>query len=330
MVETVRNTIAHTDLLGSGLGHDGETPILLVYNRSSGILDVFTVAGNDLLEAEQTGVGRNRTDIGDTPKQDILQGAVANRAYEPVSAAVCHGLIVILCVVSEDLAPPSGDYVEVATAFVVSQDEGVTWDLVHEDSNVDEGWPRGREWCMQNWWPMASSASPREAYFVATDYRSNPDALGGRTYLFRAQRQEVGSPWTFEPVTITQEAVGAEGTHFHTAAVLPYEEEGLCVLTSVGDTQFNNCVVKQTRSDRDYTAPGWTTVEDYHGLIGDITHHDWGREGNQFVGCAPGPQAGDVLVGADLNNEQIMLIPASELGGGTPANTAPVRLGRQR
>ncbi len=312
LVQQVRDTAAHTDLLGSGLDHDGLTPLLLLYDRTFGNLDVFTVANQELLQAEEDGVGRNRTHIDGTPRDDLLQGAYPNKAYTPVSAAVCHGLIVVLCVVHEGQSPPDGPWAEIAMAFVISQDAGLTWELLFEDSPVEVDWPRGREWCLQNWWPMQRQ-TPLNAFFTATDYRANPSAQGGRTYLFSAQRSKAGAPWTAQPVLVAYETGGVYNEHFHASAAAPLAEGGMAVLTSVGDGQWHNRVVRQTRSDLEYTQPGWTIDEEFHGKEADYANDDPGREANQFVGCAPGPAAGDVLVGADLVGEQILLIPGSDL-----------------
>jgi hypothetical protein len=318
VVTLVRDTASHTDLLGSGLDHDGVTPLLMLYDRTQGLVDVFTVAGKDLMQAEIGGIGRNRTVIGSEQPDDLLQGAVANKTYAPVSAAVCHGLIVVLCTVWEDAAPPTGDWQQVAMAFVTSQDAGLTWELFFEDSPVDEGWQRGREWCMQNWWPMERQPSPTEAFFTATDYRHNLGALGGRAYLFAASRPGPGTPWSLAPVEVVFEQGGKENEHFHVSAAAPLPDGGMCVITSVGDSQFINRVVNQKRPDREYNQPGWTTTLDYHGMTADFDVGDWGREANQFVGCAPGPTAGDLLVGSDLNSEQILLLPASDLEEAQP------------
>ncbi len=318
VVEMVRQTNACTILLGSGLDHDGQTPLLVLNDRGLQTVDVFTVAGEALLAAEVTGEGRNRTYIGGTTKPDLLQGAIPDKAYLPRSAVVCHGLIVVLCVVMMDLDPPNDMWVDTAIAFVVSNNAGLTWDLAWEDSVANLAWPRGREWCMQNWWPMERGAAPTEAFFVATDYLSQPLAQGGRTYLMRATRLAAGAPWSLEPGSIVYESSGMNQEHFHTAGVSPLPGGGLAALTSVGDSQLRNRLVLQTRDDHDYLAPGWDTQADYHGSRGDPDVGDWGREGNQFVGCAPGPTGGEVLVGSDLSCEQIMRIPSADLSAAHP------------
>ncbi|MCK4872986.1 MAG: hypothetical protein KAS72_09695 [Phycisphaerales bacterium] len=317
-VETVRATINFTRLLGSGLDHDGATPLLVLYDASARHVDVFTVADDELLNAEQTGVGRNRTDISGQAKPDLMQGSIPEKSYEPMAGAICHGLITILCTVWQDTDPPYEDWQIVAMAFVTSQDQGQTWQLTFEDSPVDIGWPRGREWCMQNWWPMERQPDPLEAYFVSTDYRHNPGAEGGRMYLFRATRVMVGDPWEIEPTVIVYESDGLYSEHFHTAAVVPFGENGLRVITCVGDCQSKNRIVSATREDRLYTDPGWTVQEDYHGSRRSDDWSDPGRMGNQFVGCAPGPQAGDLLIGSDLHTEQLWLIPEDDTAPTSP------------
>ncbi len=328
VVEQVRETDADTDLLGSGLDHDGVTPLLVLYDRSYRILDVFNVAGDDLLQAEATGAGRHRFDISGFYRPDMLLGAEPRIAHEPIGAAVCHGLIVLQCKVWYNLRDDADFWRAVATSFFISQDAGQSWELFHQDEWVQDYWDRGREWCLQNWWPMDTDPIPREAFFVATDYRHNTGARGGRTYLFGAQRLGLGTTWTVDPVVVLYDEEGERNEHFHAAAAAPLPAGGLGVLTSVGDAQPRNRIVSQTRADRDYTAPGWATNALFHGsqprdLDVDPRDDDWsddqpqdkdvGKEGNQFVGCSPGPTLGDVLVGADLTSEQIMRLPGADL-----------------
>ncbi|MFG0253181.1 MAG: hypothetical protein ACF8NJ_09940, partial [Phycisphaerales bacterium JB038] len=333
VLEQVRETDANTDLLGSGLDHDGLTPILILYDRSARLLDVFTVAGDDLLQAEATGAGRNRTDLSGFYKPDLLHGADARRAHEPLCAAICHGLIVMQCKVWYNLLDDGNYWRAVATSFFVSQDAGQSWELFHVDSNVQNYWDRGREWCMQSWWPMETNPTPVQAFFASADYRHNTGAKGGRTYLFGAHRLGLGSPWNLDPVVVLFEDEGERNEHFHTAAAVPLPDGGMAVLTAVGDAQPRNRIVNQRRDDRDYTAPGWLTDERFHGsqprdLNADPREGTWsdggahkedsGKEGNQFVGCAPGSNLGDVLVGADLASEQIMCLPAADMAAKHP------------
>jgi hypothetical protein len=327
-VEVVRETPSNTSVLGSGLDHDGVTPLMLVVDRSLRFMDVFTVAGDELLQAELTGVGRNRTDLGGFTRLDLLHGAAPDMAHEPICAAVCHGLIVVQCKVWFN-SLVDGDYWRpVTTSFFTSQDAGQTWELFHEDTWVQNYWDRGREWCLQNWWPMQREPTPTEAFFTSTDYRYNTGAQGGRTYLFRASRSSLGAPWAVEPVSVVYETEGTRNEHSHTSAAVPLPGNGMAVITSIGDSQPRNRVVNQRRSDQDYLAPGWSTNERFHGsrfrdLVVDPEYGTWsddgvhneefGTEGNQFVGCAPGTMSGDILVGGDLTSEQIMRIPASEM-----------------
>ncbi|MCK4872991.1 MAG: hypothetical protein KAS72_09720 [Phycisphaerales bacterium] len=328
IVETIRTTNNSTLLLASGLDHDGVTPLLVLYEQGSYIIDVFTVAGDDIFTAEQTGVGRNRTLIGEGTFPDILQGQFPDYAYRPNAGAICHGLIVLMCTVYHDYLPPEGLWFAIATAIVVSTDQGQTWELLFEDEQIEIGKDRGREWTMQNWWPMQAGPDPLEAYFVGTDYRYNAGARGGRTYMFRATRSAVGALWVLEPTVIAHEAAsGLMSEHAHVAGVVPFSSGGLRVITAIGDGLDKNRVVSSTRADDAYTNWGWTAQEDYHGSRRYDSHQGvrddaWtdsrpsidrcetrpGTEGNQFVGCAPTPIPGGLIVGADICSEQLMRV----------------------
>ena len=303
-IETVRATPGLIRVLATGLDHDGTTPLLVVRHYSHLLLDVFTVAGEALLEAEITGVGRNRTRLGDGG--DIMQGSIPDRAYPPEAGVVCHGLIVLLCRVLE--RDGSGQWTPTGVALVVSQDQGVTWEFVYEDRPVQEGHARLAFWAMQNWWPMERGPNPLEAYFVATDYRNNLGADGGRFYMFCASRPSVSEEWTLEPVIRLYEQIGTLREHFHTGAVVPIGSGGLRAVVAVGDGQDLNRIVSLTRSDRNYLGPGWQVDETYHGSEGTP-----GAQGNQFVGCAPGPEPGQIIAGCDLTTPNLMLLTVDDL-----------------
>lgn len=303
-VEAVRVTPFQTRLLGSGLDHDGVTPMLVLREHQAEVLDVFPMGGAALLEAESTGVGRARTHLtgawGSRP--DILQGAVPGRAYDPEAGVICHGLIVLFCSVSVETAP--GAWSADATAFVVSSDRGATWRLHSEDAPVQPGKGRVRSWSMQNWWPMTRGSAPLEAWFSAADYRyrgaAGTDSSGGRVYLFRATRPTVGAPWTLEPTALVIDSSNGLGEHAHASAVVPFGENGMRLVAAFGDGFTFSRIASATRNDRAYGLPGWSVNHSYHGSLAS--------SGFQFVGCAPGPAPGEMLLGADEGSQQIMLL----------------------
>ncbi len=324
-IETVRDTTAMTRVLGTGLDHDGVTPLLVLAELDRLRLDVFSVANDALLLAESTGVGRKRTQMAGWPI-DILNGRVPRRAYDPVAGTVCHGLIVLQCVVWEDPSGMGQEWRSSSVAFVISQDEGGTWQLLFEDVPTQVGHPRGNRWSMQNWWPLSETDPPLQAYFAATDYRANPGANGGRAYLFRATRPATGSPWTIEPTVVVHSTDASPGEHFHTAAALPFGQGGIRFLVAIGDGQTHSRIASLTRQDRNYTDPsGWHLQEDYHGRAGQGS--DPGVSGNQFVGCAPGP-FGTLLAGSDLNSEQIVSLDPGSSTTGHPLQSSVAGLGR--
>jgi hypothetical protein len=329
IVEKVRITNNPTRLFASGLDHDGITPLLVVYEATAGYLDVFTVAGDDLLLAEMTGVGRVRSFLEGGDRPDLMGGTIPGRAYQPYAGAVCHGLIVLACQVWQT-EEKDREWEIGGTALACSQNQGRDWHLLYSEEDYHVGRQRGREWALQNWWPTNTDSTPLEAWFTLTDYEYNPGALGGRTYLFRSTRSAMEEPWEVEPVQIVFE--GSEdllSQHAHTAAVLPFGETGLQVLSAYGDGIDKNRIVRLTRPDREYLQPGWSPADDFHGshryentagafsgrgVPSEISFNEHlGLEGNQFVGCAPAPDLKGVLAGSDLRHEHIVRIaPGSE------------------
>lgn len=310
LLESVREDTGQISILGSGLDHDGTTPLLVVLDLSGQRLDVFAVAGEDLLRAEQNGVGRIRTELAGAAFNDVLRGAVPGKLYSPRAATICHGLIVLFCEVLEDADPPAGLWRSRAVAFVLSQDQGRTWQLHHEDSAVDVGVRRGQTWSLQNWWPSQPSLHPLAARFVATDYRHQSAARGGRTFLFRAARAGVGSAWTIDPVETAYETTSPTAEHVHAAALLPFRGNGQRVLSAVGDGQGANRISSVAREDPDGPAGSWIVEEDYHGTR--ASGADPGVWANQFVGSAPGGAAAAFLAGADVATEGLVSISATD------------------
>ncbi len=303
-VEPIRTTAWMTRWLASGLDHDGQTPLLVLREYVEEVIDVFTVGGEDLLSAELTGVGRIRTFLTGpwSLRADILQGAVPGKSYNPEAGVVCHGLIALLCAVSLEESP--GIWRPVTTAIVISTDQGRTWALHHEDEPVQPGVSRVRSWSMQNWWPLTRGHAPTEAWFAASDYRyrgpATADAHGGRTLLFRATRTGVGQPWNVEQAAPVITASNGFGEHAHASAVVPFGAGGLRVLTAFGDGFEFSRIASATRADTNYHAAGWNVDHAYHGSLT--------TSGLQFVGCAPGREAGEVLLGADEGSQQIFRV----------------------
>lgn len=304
VVESIRATPWMTRLLASGLDHDGQTPLLVLREYVEEVLDIFTVGSEAMLAAEATGVGRIRTRLTGpwSARADILQGQVAGKTYNPEAGVVCHGLIVLLCAVTSETSP--GVWQPIATAVVISIDQGLTWSLHSEDAPVQPGAARVRSWSMQNWWPLTRGGLPTEAWFAAADYRYRgpgvADANGGRTLLFRATRAVVGAPWSLEPAAPVITSANGLGEHAHSAAVTPFGASGLRVITAFGDGFEFSRIASATRADMAYQAPGWSVNQAYHGSLE--------TSGFQFVGCAPGPEPGEILLGADEGAQQIFLL----------------------
>lgn len=299
----VRSSLSNTTIFGSGFDHDGVTPLLVLRDTTLRVLDVFSVADEALKDAEITGVGRERTPLAAGSGTDVMRGAIADRRYEPCAAVVCHGMIVLLCIVSEPAPAPSSVWKDCAMAFVVSQDRGKTWEMVYEDEHSQTGVHRGREWCMQNWWPGEGGTDPTVAYIAATDYRFQPAARGGRVIAFRASRGGVGEGWTIDPPCCIYDAPETYSQHHAHAAGIVAHGDGLRVAVAMGDGQGFSRIVVGTREDRMITPEGWTFDEAFHGSTGTA--------GNQFVGCAPSGVPGAMIVGADLSDDQIALVDVS-------------------
>lgn len=310
--EKVRDTPSRVFMVASGFDHDGVTPLLVTYEtKDTGpLLDVFSVAADAFSLAEQIGAGRVRTLV--PPTGDLMGGALAGKQYVLTSGVVCHGLIVLFCTVRM-FDPADRRWIDSANAFVVSQDRGATWSLAYESDTFFPGPARGSPWSMQNWWPVKRGAAPIDAYFAAADYCLNPGSPGGRLYVMKASRPAPGHPWVLKDTTIVMQVAGSGGEHMHVGGVLPYGEQGIRVFAALGDTRPNNRIVSLVNHQGEYDNGLWDIIDDYHGTSGSP-----GIEGNQFVGCAPGPSPHTVLAGSDLSIEQVMLLtmpPGSEHPG---------------
>lgn len=300
-LQTVRASSRASSILGSGLDHDGVTPLLVLNDSTANAIDVIAGADSALMLAEATGVGRVRTILG--AGADVMCGTVTNRRYNPRAGVVCHGLIVLHCAVSRQPVPPVSAWNVCASAIIVSQDRGQTWSVAFEDTIIQENRERGREWSMANWWPATMGAAPLDAYFASTDYRSKPGTDGGRVYGFRATRAGVGQPWTIDVPTMFYETpVLGMGQHAHAAGIFP-TPGGLRAVIALGDTQAFSRIVTLDRSNAEVAPTGWTGNESFHGSMG--------ASGNQFVGLAPGPAHGLMIAGSDLCYEQLMLLDAT-------------------
>lgn len=313
--ELVRQTTHPMVGLASGLDSDGVTPLMVTLESqpTQGLLDVFIGAGDDLLAAEQTGIGRIRTIL--PTSGDVMRGTIPGKQYRINSGVVCHGLIVLFCTVSAWDAP-SASWLDSASAFVTSQNHGQTWGVAFESAPFFPGSRRGAPWAMQNWWPTTRNAAPTEAYFAAADYCFNPGAPGGQFYIMRARRATPGDPWSIEPGAVALASANGNGEHFHTGAVLPLAGGGIRALLAIGDGRRNNRIVSLISPDADYTSGNWIINQSYHGAHGVL-----GIEGNQFVGCAPGPFPDSVLVGSDLSAEQVMLLSTGDAAATSPLTT---------
>ncbi len=297
--ELVRPAQYGTTILGSGVDHDGVTPILVVKDSALNAVDVFSV--EDVPAADASGIGRVRTSLG-SGFIDIMGGTVPNRRFDPRAGVVCHGLIVLACSVSYQPVPPLSAWVVRSIALVVSQDRGRSWQLLFEDASVQENRERLREWSLQNWWPDESGGPVLNAYVAAADYRSKPGCDGGRVVAFRTSRAAVGGGWIITPPTLIYETpTPGAGQHVHAAGIVPHND-GLRLIVGIGDTQSYSRVVSSTRADTTITPSGWSTNENFHGSMG--------TGGNQFVGCAPGPLPETLILGSDLCQEQLMLLDA--------------------
>lgn len=298
VVEQVRSANTSTTILCSGVDRDGHTPLLVVRDASLRVVDVFTGANNVLATAELTGVGRARTNLGVVAQTDLLGGAIPERRYDPKAGAVCHGLIVLVCSVSVYEPFTIGAWPTLAIALVASQDRGQTWQLIFEDTPVQEGSQRLREWSLQNWSPVQEAERPTEAWMVATDYRSKPLCDGGIVYGVRAVRPNEDAAWEIDSVgRIYETPRVAPGQHAHAAAAFP-GPDGLRAIVGIGDTIEFNRIVRLSALEPSGAQAPWSSEERFHGSEG--------TPGNQFVGCATIGATGQVLVGSDLADEQIL------------------------
>ncbi|MBC7834645.1 MAG: hypothetical protein H7Y88_06030, partial [Phycisphaerales bacterium] len=210
--------------------------------------------------------------------------------------------------------------------FVVSQDQGVTWTRLWDDtaSPASDQGPKLREWCPSAApvWNRSSQiqGSPLECWICSSDYRHSTSSTGGRVYVFRMARPNASTAWSFGPVSGTGlvkyfDIPGAIRAHAHAAQITEYKSSGLQMLASMGDG-LQNRLVRHVMVNRnlDYTnAANWSVTDDYHGRYphGSVT----ATNSFQPIGAAFGPEPGTVLWGSDQYTDWLNLVRMPDVDG---------------
>ena len=307
------------NFLGSGVDHDGTTPLLVTYAPLAGVLRFFRGS------LSAPALVRNIARTGSL--RDALVGTTiqeSSYAYTPFAGVVCNGLLVLLCE-RKNVANAQTEGISVI-ATQASSSIATDWFAPAQVWKVGDvqplgnnssyfGLARGREWAMSNYFPADNSGALLGAWFPFTDYafQGNPPAPGGQVGLFYASRSSVGAQWQTRPLRLIYDSVQAEGTqsgaHYHSAGLVVRGEDRVDVIVSRGDSgqaRIQRFFVDDPAGDirNNYAASASITA--------DLAHQGGrGRPVNQFGAVAPGPQWGSLLVGGDEGNGAVYLFTPS-------------------
>lgn len=296
------------DFLGSGWDLDGSTPLLSVFDKTAGVLRWYVGATWTLVSSQTLG-----------PGFDLLNGAVAGKAYVPQAGIIHEGLHVVM---ASRVDQVSG--LVDGVAFFYTQDYGAQWTEVPNvvpdaapgvPGNPNAiGIPRGDRWAFANAFPNGSRDNPTDAWFAWSDYlKQEGNPKGGQVGIFRAERSAVGQAWNVSANRVLWdrwEPADVGGLHCHGATVHP--NEGV-VLSWWGDIGYRNEIVAHKFADMsEYeTSDIELNREAFGGYTGNPDVHNYS---NQSAGFAPGPVYGTALAAADENPERVVVVSVNEAG----------------
>lgn len=297
--------------LGSGVGHDNQSPVAIGKRNNNGTLLIYESG----LAAESSSL-----DILRDSHPDILKGQAdedASYYYNPGAGAVIHGLCVAVC---EKMAYADDD--TEAIAVVTSQDEYTTATLLGDGDELNgdgtyHGWDRVREWSIS--WSYTSgnpNGAPTDVVVCIADYildsGETPTKPGGQVYLFRATRASATGTWTVQPLVKVFELVAAN-THCHGVIWINGRLYSLW-----GDTSSINCIRCHVPDDGidNYTTTTWTTTI-VHGGVG--TEGAAGFQGvglvqmdaDRFLATGDVDGAGIVIVETNSEDTSVKLTPVA-------------------
>ncbi|MBC7835691.1 MAG: hypothetical protein H7Y88_11415 [Phycisphaerales bacterium] len=319
---------AASTIFASGVDDDGSTELMVYHDHTNHHLYVFhggtiTTSGNPLTFSNPVQYNRTTltTRFAESGKFDDL--FTSGDGFSIADAVIFHGVIVLVGLVYQN--GPVG-WERKGVGFVVSQDQGVTWTRLWDDtaSPASDQGPKLREWCLSAApvWNRSSQiqGSPLECWICSSDYRHSTSSTGGRVYVFRMARPNASTAWSFGPVSGTGlvkyfDIPGAIRAHAHAAQITEYSTTGLQMLASMGDG-LQNRLVRYVMANRnlDYTnAANWSVTDDYHGRrpqTGVIATSSF-----QPIGAAFGPEKGTVLWGSDQYTDWLNLVKMPDIDG---------------
>ena len=260
------------ELRGSGVDHDGTTPITVWYYSSAN--RYYFYRGTTLVRSWVT--------------DDLMDGAYAS-TYRPTPGIfVYHGAIIVQCERKE-----SG--VIKGMAIVVSQDCGLTWSRVNDVStggdipiitgDVSSGMERGHRWSTCGAFPYSEGTELTDVFVPVVDYlakSSNPK--GGQAGLFRMTRSGTGQ-WTVDNHRLLYErweaGSSAVGTHLHTGGMCA---EGM--LLHLGDVDYRNEIILLSFDRTNYKTATVTPTVVFGGFSDTNTVY---KKAPQPVAALPSP-----------------------------------------
>lgn len=260
-------------------------------------------------------------------KTDILRGArgdgktVDSQAWGGNTAGVVtHGTFFFAGQRKQSDGTPESE------AIAYTQDYGQTWSLVKDqDGNdfpaLEAGRSRGNRFIVQNIFPVENETNdpPLEAWLPFVDYANDGGVKEhARAGVIRLKRSSPSAHWTVmnARIVLEQDSNFDGDQHAHSAGVIDRASQGyVLVAVSFGDGNGNNRVelhkINLDGSDRDSYLTG--TIDSnttFHGSRSE-DESTTGRLGGQWVGCAPGPNEGEILWGSDVQDDtfSVMLPP---------------------
>jgi hypothetical protein len=358
---------ATMEALGAGVDADGVTPVVVtlrtpgtttytigIHVGQGWAANAFDAAANSTL-MEGTG---NRSvirsilsvggDLGGANKAggnraDLLRGVGAgfgedaNWRYEPLSAIVAHGLVLIWC---RAVFWTGSVWETRASALCAWDDIGGRFYLVNRMANANPGVVRGSIWNNSAWTARGSNGQtdrinrPTDVWTACVDYQNNPSSgTEQATMIARATRADVNSrAWTVLGTELVRRTSTAANQHDHSAFVYFGTDASVHVVLCRGH-QGNNAVWRISRASEagwnsgpasstdGATANGWTTQATFSGDPAANMDH------NQYMSVAPvGANPFEWLVTQDIGPTPISVMTLPTVAGTSKAVFNPLRV----
>ncbi|MCC6429175.1 MAG: hypothetical protein IT435_20435 [Phycisphaerales bacterium] len=336
------------NILATGFAADGITPIWLIADFGQIRLRIYVGSMTSTPYEYSMAYNGNKAAQMDVLVESIDN--VGNEAWRPVSAAICHGFIVMQCNVA---VPGPAGWNSNRIGFLTCRISDLGgpkshWWRRHAVSDPLSPQPSGvglgAFWSLSSWWStQRDGTAPTKAWIAATDYHAAPLKDGGAYMVFPIQRSSAGSgDWTASPVV---ELPGrwhdpTNTSHAHTIGITKFGTSGLLAIGSRGDSVGNAVNYAWTIPNESHYALGstpnasafnwrtagpiWTGPAVVHGnLDPSLANLQTRMKGNQFVGIAPGPADGTFMVGGDEVSEPLWITSSPSSQASPLAFTAP-------